>query len=184
MSRFEYLSVLISIVIALGLSEVVAGWGRILRRRRDVQFYWLHAVWSVFIVLFMIQFWWGFWNFRTIEEWSLPGLVAVVASVLLIVLAALALIPDDVPRGLDLRKHYYEQSRLFFGLAFVLIVQLSLVDTWVAGQPFFHLENALRGAGLLVTAGAALSTREGVHASLAIAGILLFGWFTASAIYL
>jgi hypothetical protein len=36
---------------------VAASWGRILRRRKGVRIDWLHANWSVFAVLFVIQFW-------------------------------------------------------------------------------------------------------------------------------
>ncbi|MBW2386077.1 MAG: hypothetical protein JRG92_20790 [Deltaproteobacteria bacterium] len=56
MSRFEYLSVLISIVIALGLNEVTKSWGRLLQDRRHVRFSLLHGFWSAFILLLMIQF--------------------------------------------------------------------------------------------------------------------------------
>jgi len=55
-SRFEYLSVLISIVIALGLNEVTKSWGRLLQDRRHVRFSLLHGFWSAFILLLMIQF--------------------------------------------------------------------------------------------------------------------------------
>lgn len=184
MSRFEYLSVLVSIVVALGLSEVASSWGRLLRHRARVRFYWLHAVWSAFVVLFMIQFWWGFWNFRTIEEWSFLGLVCVVGEALVMVLASLILMPGDIPSdGVDLREHYYEQKSLFFGLAFVLLCMLALVDSVVSDQKFLHLENAIRGAGLVVAAWAAVSDREGVHVGLTVAGLLLFGWFAAYAAY-
>lgn len=184
MSRFEYLSVLISIVIGLGLSEVVTNWGRILRRRRRVGFYWLHGLWSVFTVVFMVQFWWGFWNFRTVDAWTFAGLGAVVSEALVMVLAALVLVPDEVPSaGLDLRHHYYEHSRLFFCLAAALLVQLAVVDSVVSDQRFLHVENAIRGAGLVVVAVAAFSESERVHAAVGVAGVTLFAWFTASAAY-
>ena len=51
MSRFEYLSVLLSIVIALGISEMVSSWGALLRQRRLVRFYWVHRLWTAALVL-------------------------------------------------------------------------------------------------------------------------------------
>ena len=95
MDRFEHLSVLISIVIGIGLSSMASAWGRMLRQRARVRLDGLRAFWSLFVVLLMVQFWWGFWEFRGIETWSFGGLLATVAEALVLVLAALVLTPDD-----------------------------------------------------------------------------------------
>jgi hypothetical protein len=180
-SRFEYLTVLISIVIALGISEIVSSWGALLRQRRAVRFDWVHAVWTVLVVLLMVQFWWGFWSFRVVETWSFAALVAVVAEAIVMVLASLVLTPRVAPGGgeIDLRAHYFEQSRVFFGLAFVLLWQLAIVDALVGGQPFVHPENAVRGVGLGVTAWGALSRSERVHQALAVASAALLAVFVS-----
>ena len=93
MTRFEYLSVLISIVMALGISEVTISWGRLIQNRHQVQFSLLHAFWSVFLLLLMIQFWWAFWNFRIIENWSFGALMGPVLGAVALVLCALLLTP-------------------------------------------------------------------------------------------
>jgi hypothetical protein len=178
MSRFEYLSVLCSIVIALGLSEVVSTWGRALRERARVRFYWLHAFWSAFTILLTIQFWWGFWEFRVVEHWSFVGLVAVVSECLVLVLAAIVLLPNlEGARPLDLRVHYFAQCRLYFGLGAVLLLQLALVDAWVGGQPFVHAENAVRLPGLLIAALAAARPSEKLHTAIAVSASVLFAGF-------
>jgi hypothetical protein len=179
-SRFEYLSVLISIVIALGLSEVLSAWGRLLRHRARVRPYWVHGLWSLLIVLLMVEFWWGFWQFRVVAAWSFAGFLAVLAESLVMVLAALVITPGDFAEGdLDLRTHFYENARLFFVLGAVLLVQLAVVDAVVGGQPFVHVENAFRAAGLGVLVWAALSRSERVHGALALAALGLLLVFTA-----
>lgn len=178
LDRFEYLSVLSSIVIALGISEIVSCWGALLRQRREVRFYWVHTIWTVFAVLLMVQFWWGFWNYRTVETWSFAALLAVVAEALVMVLAALVLTPRPAPgEPLDLRTHYYEQSRVFFGLACVLLVQLAAVDVWVGEQPFLHTENAVRALGMGATAWGAVSKNERVHALIVVTALVLLSVF-------
>jgi hypothetical protein len=180
MSRFEYLSVLVSIVIALGISEIVSCWGRLLRNRARVDFDWLHGFWCAFMIVLMIQFWWGFWEFRVVESWSFPGLLAVVAEVLVLVLAAMALLPNTEETGsLDLRAHYFQQSRPFFLLGGVLIAQLVLVDRLVGEQPFIHPENAFRLPGLLVAGVAATYPNERLHVGLAVVATVLFLGFVA-----
>lgn len=182
MSRFEYLSVLVSIVIALGISEIASSWGYLLRNRARVRFYWLHVFWSVFTALLMIQFWWGFWAFRTVESWTFFGLAAVVGECLVLVLAALVLLPDIHPAvRLDLRSHYFAQSRLYFLLGALVIVQLAIVDHWVAGQPLLHPENAIRLPGAVLAGLAAVFPNEKLHAAMAAtASLLLVGFLVVS----
>jgi hypothetical protein len=181
-NRFEYLSVLVSIVIGLGICEIASSWGRILRSRSRVRFYWLQAFWSVFTILLMIQFWWGFWEFRLVEHWSFAGLLAVVAEAFVLVLAGMILLPNVEPGApLDLRAHYFEHCRLYFVLGSLLIAQLAVVDRLVGEQPLFHAENAFRLPGVLVAAVAAAYPREKLHAGLAlVASVLLLGFVTFS----
>jgi hypothetical protein len=181
MSRFEYLSVLISIVIALGISEVVSTWGRLLRNRTAVRFYWLHAFWSAFAVLMTIQMWWGFWEFRNVESWSFLGLLAVVGECMVLVLCALVLLPGaNETHPIDLRRHYFQQCRLFFVLGAVLVTYLAATDWLVAGQPFLHAENAYRVPGILTAALAAAFPSARLHTALAGVATLLLAGFIAS----
>jgi hypothetical protein len=43
MSAFEYLSVLISIILAMGMTRVLAGVGEMLQARSHRQIYWVHV---------------------------------------------------------------------------------------------------------------------------------------------
>lgn len=123
---------LVSIVIALGVSEIASSWGRLLRNRARVRFYWLHAFWCAFTIVLMIQFWWGFWEFRDVASWPFPWLFAVVAEALVLILAAMLLLPNaDGMKPFDLRSHYFDNSRPFFVLGGILIAQLTLVDCLV-----------------------------------------------------
>ena len=182
MSRFEYLSVLISIVIALGMSEIVSTWSRLLRARARVDFYWLHSFWTVFMLLMMVQFWWGFWEFRVVQGWSFPGLVAVVAESLVLVLAAMALLPGaDHGGNIDLRSHYFAHCRVFFTLGALLLLLLTVVDAFIGGQPFLHLENAVRLPAIILVTSAALFMNERFQVLFALAaGALFIGFVSVS----
>ncbi len=132
MTRFEYLSVLISIVLALGISEVLFCWSRLIQRRSQVRFSWLHGYWSVLIVFLIIQYWWGFWNFRTVENWSLALLMVVIVQGMTLVTCALLLVPGRVLSGeTDLEKHYYDNTRPFFIFGALVMIQFSLSDTLI-----------------------------------------------------
>lgn len=182
MSRFEYLSVLISIVIAFGLSEIVTGWGRLLRHRGRVRTYWVHSGFSVLLLLLLIQYWWGIWSYRLVEDWSFFGLIALVSSSLTLALISFVLFPAvDGDRDLDLRAYYYGHARLVFGLVAATLLLMALADAGVGGQPFWHPENAVRGAGLVLAASLAAWRDPRLHGSLLAVAYGLFVVFLAVA---
>ena len=47
MGAFEYLSVLISIILALGMTRVLAGVGEMLQARSRHRIYWVHVIGSL-----------------------------------------------------------------------------------------------------------------------------------------
>ena len=44
MQLFEFLMVLVSIIVGLGVAELLTGLARLLRARKSVRFYWVHAL--------------------------------------------------------------------------------------------------------------------------------------------
>ena len=178
MSRFEYLSVLISIVIALGMSEVTISWGRLIQNRKRVQFSWLHAFWSAFFVILMVQFWWAFWNFRTVEYWSFAALFGVVLAAVTLVICALLLTPGrSYAENIDLECLYYEQARPLFLLGAYLLVQLVLNDTLIFKMPFLHTENLIRFLGAAFALALAWSPSKRLHTAFPIASATLLAIF-------
>jgi hypothetical protein len=64
MSAFEYLSVLISIILALGMTRVLGGVGEMLQARSRRRIYWVHAIWIVNLFLYLVVAWWIFYRWR------------------------------------------------------------------------------------------------------------------------
>jgi hypothetical protein len=182
MSQFEYLSVLISILIALGITEVTISWGRLLQHRSRVRFSGLHVFWATFLLFIMVQFWWGFWSYRTVDDWSLASLLIFVSEGIALVLCAIVLSPDRVTSGdIDLGDLYYENARPFFLLAAVFLALSTVGDTFVLGVPFVHTENVIRLVGIGLVTFVALSTDRRVHIGLPIVSVVLMAFFLARA---
>jgi len=179
MSRFEYLSVLVSIVIALALSELVQGWGALIRRRSDVRLYPLHLAWSVLVFLLMVQWWWGFWQYRAVESWRFITLIGFVSNAIGVALVAYVVSPGQPPEP-DLRAHYWRQHRWLFGLAAAAIAELGLLGE-LLGRPTWSLENAFRAGGVAALGVLAWSRSERLHVALTLACYALFLGFVAEA---
>jgi len=131
----------------------------------------------------MIQFWWGFWNFRTVEEWSLTSLFFVVLEAMIMVICALLLTPNRALTGkIDLTDLYYDNARPFFLCATILMIQLGLVDSLVLGTPLLHAENLVRLTGAASTALLAWSPNHRLHVAFPFIAVVLFTTFLLNSI--
>jgi hypothetical protein len=137
MDAFNYLSVLISIVLALGMTRILQGLGEMLQARSHRRIYWVHAFWVVNLFLFLVVAWWIFWRWRFEQQWTFFLFVFVLISPTILYLCSLLLFPrpgDDSVR--DYRTHFYANHRAFFVL-FALFVPVDIVDTLLKGVPHF-----------------------------------------------
>ena len=80
MDPFSYLSVLISIVLALGMTRVLAGVGDMLQARSRRHIYWVHVVWIVNLFLYLVVAWWIFYRWRNQQPWTFFLFVFVLIS--------------------------------------------------------------------------------------------------------
>jgi len=55
MTPFEYLSVLISIILGLGLTHLLSAVRELIQKRAQVRFYWLALIWAALIFMAQVQ---------------------------------------------------------------------------------------------------------------------------------
>ena len=138
MGAFEYLSVLISIILALGMTRVLAGVGEMLQARSRRRVYWAHAIWIINVFLFLVVAWWIFYRWRNQQPWTFFLFIFVLISPTLLYLASLLLFPreGDVDSAVDYKTHYYANHRAFF-ILFALFAPVDIVDSLLKGVPHF-----------------------------------------------
>jgi hypothetical protein len=168
MGAFEYLSVLISIILALGMTRVLAGVGEMLQARSRRRVYWVHAIWIINVFLFLVVAWWIFYRWRNQQPWTFFLFIFVLISPTLLYLASLLLFPreGDVDSAVDYKTHYYANHRAFF-ILFALFAPVDIVDSLLKGVPHFLnlglpyiVVNVLFLAGLVT---AAITRNERYH---------------------
>ena len=128
MTLFEFLMAIASVVIAIALTEMFGGWGKLLRTHVRPRIDWLHLGWTILITLYAIQYWVGIWPYRDIEFHSIYQVWFLIFPTLFIVLVAFAITPNVAPaESLDLREYYMSRrGPIFFGMAaFVAMAQLA-----------------------------------------------------------
>ena len=143
MGAFEYLSVLISIILALGMTRVLAGVGERLQARSQRRVYWVQAVWIVNLFLYLVIAWWIFYRWRDQQPWTC-----------------------DARYKIDYKAHYYANHRAFF-ILFGLFTPVDIVDSLLKGVPHFlalgpayFISSSLYFAGLIT---AAITRNERYH---------------------
>ncbi len=125
LSHFEFVTVFISIVVAIGVAELLAGLGRLIRDRDRVKVYWVHVGWMILGILAQSSSWWEVWNVRAREIDNYYAFMGLVLPNLLFVLIAFLLSPSiEAGRSFDLRAYYYRQVRW---IAPLFAVQLSVL---------------------------------------------------------
>src|SRR5712691_4967626 len=138
MDPFSYLSVLISIILALGMTRVLAGVGEMLQARSRRHIYCVQVVWSVNIFIYLVVAWWIFYRWRNQQPWTFFLFVFVLISPTILFLASLLLFPSEsaLNEFVDYKKHFYANHRAFF-ILFALFVPVDILDTLLKGVPHF-----------------------------------------------
>jgi fumarate reductase subunit D len=162
----EYLSVLVSIIVGLGLSHLLSSVGKLLSRRHRVRPYLPSMMAAVIIFLAHVQFWWGSFEFgEEIENNFFAFLVFLLTPILLYLIAVLALpeLDQDESGEVSLRDHYYEARPWFYGLTALVPVTTALRNVMFQGERFWNQDRPFELAFLAVALVGAVTARERVH---------------------
>ena len=121
---FAYLSVLLSIIIGLGLTQLLTATGRLIRHRDRVRVHWLPLLWAALLFLIYIQAWWAMYGLRLRHDWTFPAFGIVLAQMATLYLMAAVALPELIDEdGVDLGYYFDSHHRWFFAffLATLLI---------------------------------------------------------------
>jgi hypothetical protein len=130
--------VLTSILIGLGIAELLNGVVRMLRSDFKERYYPPQIFWAMFLLLHLIIIWWSRWDLRDTLQWNFLQL-------------------------LNARIHFFRHRRIFFSLLTVILVVDILHETIVEGTAFFSWDILLPGLILAAILWARFSKNDAVH---------------------
>lgn len=174
MAEFEFVLVLVSIIVGLAVAEIFRGVTRILRG--DLKSYLVHSLWVVQVFLHQVQTWWSYWFLHADETFAFPRMIHLLVAPSLLFIAATILFPAPGSE-VDLREYYYSRRTAFFGV--LVLVAGESVLTNLFEQGFNPATFLLRMSYLGALAVLALTSRPRVHAVLTIACVVGLGGYIA-----
>ncbi len=180
MDAFSYLSVLLSIIIGLAITQLLQSLGRIIQARDRVTMFWPPIAWAALLILVSVQTWWALFGLRSREVWSFFPFLVVVLQTINLYLTTAIILPEIAPgEQVDLRAHYFKQARWFFSLTIVAVL-ISLAKDLVLNGALPALANTVIQ---LIFVGVALSAilvrRERYHKLIAALSVALFAAYIA-----
>jgi hypothetical protein len=141
--RFEYVMVLISIIIGLGIAHVLMGVGAIIDRRADgppLRIGRAYPAWLGFVFVWMVQFWW--WEFRFSElrsEWPMGLYYFLVIYAVALFLFAVVLVPRRWAAVEDLSVYFLRRRGWFYAILLWATV-MDIADAWLKGGKQYMVE--------------------------------------------
>ena len=183
MEMFNYVMVLASVIIGLGIAHLLQGVGAIVQHPGREKTYWVHLLWVAAIFLRAIFWWWFEFRLSETAEWTFTLYLFVLAYAVLIYLLCALLFPRDLTGYDGFRDYYYSRRQWFFGLL-VVGQAVDVADTLLKGMdhfrslgPFYPIAAGIVSLLLLV----AMRTRsERYHAAFAIFSVvylIAYPWF-------
>jgi hypothetical protein len=128
MSDFEFLSVLVSIVIGLGLTHLLAGLARAFYARELRKMDAVHVAWTLQTFFVVVLNWWVFLLWRDFALWTFATFFTVVLWTTSMYMLAVILYPPNMPQEVNYRA-LFEQNRSWFLATFTVMCLLDILVT-------------------------------------------------------
>ncbi|MDJ0653322.1 MAG: hypothetical protein QNJ40_04135 [Xanthomonadales bacterium] len=176
MNLFEFLMVLVSIIIGLGLAELLTGVAGLIRERGQVRTYWVHSLLILALFLAMLQQWWEAWGLQSTSEWTFIGLSMMLAGPICFFLIIHLMFPRPLTSYRDLADYYYERTRPVWWLAATAVTVSTLFRPLVFDMQLVTMDNFASLPVLIICVLAATFRNRALHGVLVtlLVGFILF----------
>lgn len=160
MTLFEYLMVMVALILGLGATQILRGLARIARSSRR---YVVVTLWAVIFFYIAIQNWWALWDLNDLTRWDQGRYLFLVMLPCLLYGAIELLLPFNVPADMDWRSHFYSVRPWLFGVLSVYVVFAALQSWLLNDASLLHPYRVAQGGALLVALLGWATSRPAVH---------------------
>lgn len=166
MSLFEFITSMISVIIALAVAQLLIAVGRLAQHHRRVRAYLPHTLWNVSIFLIAFLHWWSLWDFRDLA-WNSAMFFYSLIGPLLLFFSVTLLNPDVRPAEgdgdalTDLEDHYRDMRVLFLCVFLAALLFFTFDGPVFGTEPLFNMLRATQTFFAACVIGALALPRTG-----------------------
>ncbi len=129
---FEYVSILVSIILGLGITQLLTAFSEVIFHGGKLKWYWPHNIWILFILFLHVQDWFVTYSLRDKQSWTLPELIFVLLYPAVLFLAAKLVLPTQIHEGQrDMRGYYFSQFPILFLIISIAAALSFLFNVWL-----------------------------------------------------
>ncbi len=179
MSLFEFVLVMASLILAIGVTLLLRHVAAVVRYRSSLELDWIALTWMAVLFLSTTSVWWSLWDFSDVE-WTFPRFFYLLVCPTVQFVAISMLVSTDVSKSGASMSANFGHIRVPFMLLMAVFQVLVSWDGWIFGvEPFW---NSLRSLQIVVIAAfvvGAISPRPSVQKFVVVfvVGLLIIGTF-------
>lgn len=165
MSPFEYITVLISIVLGMGITQLVSGFAAIVIRWERVKIYWPHLVLCILMFVLHIQDWWATYELVNFNQWRLPTFLFFILYPVNLYILTRILFPVrwSFSKVNDLKEFYLLNFRKIYLFMIFLPIHSIIDNHFISGYEFIDQIPQLLVLITLVMVAVSNKKSEWVH---------------------
>jgi hypothetical protein len=156
MSSFEFIAALMSIIIGLGVTNLLAGAGRAFYRRKENPLDEVHIVLTLATLLLLVLQWWVTFKWNTEIIWSFDRFLVLIVWTITLYMLTVFLYPPDLSEAEEHQRRF-QRNRVGYYSAFIAMCGLDIAQTAIHSDllhpiwyvPFVSHYAVLAAIGLL-----------------------------------
>jgi len=136
-TSFEYIMVLVSIIIALAIAHLLTAAAETVHRLRGhgepIVLDAVYSMWIAYVLIWLISFWW--WEFKfqeVVTDWHFGLYLFVIAYAIVLYMLAAILVPHRM-QGVTRSYDYFVKGRKWFFGTLMLAQVVDIADTFLKG---------------------------------------------------
>lgn len=135
MDIYLHVKVLLSMILGLAIAQLLRGVSRIVQHPQKFPVYWVHLIWTLFLFLYLVHFWWWEFALERISQWTFPLYFFLAIYATLLYLICSLFFPDEIDEYEGFRNYFYYRRKWLFTFM-VIVFSLDFVDTAIKGSAY------------------------------------------------
>lgn len=160
MTHFEYLMVMVSIILGLGATQALRGLSKL---AQSAQPFAPVALWSITLFYLHIQVWWGYWDMASVTDWTQLTYYLIVFLPCALFAAIELLVPIGAGAQTNWREHFFSVRYWFFGTVITFQAMATASSYVIADVPLTHPYRIVQVAVMLIAVSGLFTTSARAH---------------------